>query len=337
MAHSRPFRSFPPSTVRSNSSPYTQGVSGAFALAFPSNRVAKESTSPFAVLKFDNPQSNGFPLWGASGGGFTVIMKWRNRSVMQPGYQARFWWSQGDGNFSGSEGNIGAHGYPVKGFDQLNNYGADRAGYVGGSGSGFFIHEIATNGLDVIDSVGTNWPDSSKNTGFDGTNFGAITAGVYVNPGATYIDAVRVTRASSTSKTIRRYFNLPNVNSANYIEKVITSTYGESNPPSPVVMIGDSPWGQNATYQHEKADGDLLAVKMFTPALTEVEIVSEASDFSRLVTAAGQASIWWGRNGFDTGHATHNGTVLCHFGTGRLFTILNSGSEALDQLSLVSL
>jgi hypothetical protein len=313
------------------------GVSGEFALAFPSNRVADEVASPFAVLKFDNPQSNGLPLWGASGGGVTIIMKWRNRAVMQPGYMARFWWAQGDGNFDGAtEGQYGFHPYPVRGYDVANNYGPDRSGYAASSGSGFFLHELATRGLDIITSTGTNW--AGQNSSFTGTAPNDVPAtGTRVTPGATYTSALQVTRASSTSKTLRCYFNLPNTDSANYVETTITTTYGESDPPSPVVMIGDSPWGQNATYQHEKADGDLLAVKIITPKLSDADLLSEAADFSRMVTSAGASGIWWGRNGFDTGHATHNGTVTCHYGTGRAATILNSGSDPLDQLSLVSI
>lgn len=307
----------------------TSPTTGNFALEFPSNSAAENITDPYAVIEFVNPQNDGLPLWGASGAGVCWVRKIKTKSTLQPGYTAQIWWSQGDGNFSGSNGMWGAHPYPVRGYDVDNNYGT--------AGAGFFIHEIAILGEDVVNSSGTNWPDTSRNTTFTGTAPNNVpTDGVLVTANTTYIQGMRITRASSTSKSLRYYFNLPNVTSANYIHKDITTTYGESDPPSPKLTIGDSPWGTNALYQHERADCILDGIKIFNAVLTEQEMLDEANDFSRVVTSSGQAAIWWGRNGFDTGHDTHNGTILCHFGTGRSLSIVNPSSDSAHRINLVS-
>jgi hypothetical protein len=134
---------------------------------------------------------------------------------------------------------------------------------------------------------------------------------------------MRITRADANSKTLTCYFNLPNVDAANRIGvNVTTAGYGESDPPSPVLMIGDSPWF--ADFQHERASMVLDAIKIFTPALSEADMASEATDFSQLVTSAGQSNIWWGKNGF-----SDVDDLTCAFGTGRAFAWANANKGTL--------
>jgi hypothetical protein len=239
------------------------------------------------ALEFADPHLNGLPIWGASGQGVTVVRK--IRVIQQTGYYAQIWWSQGDGaTFDPAAGYWGAHPYPTT----LDNTGTSH------------WWEIAVAAGDYIDSSG-----STAGSG----------APTLVTKGVTYTQALVITRASANSKTLRFYFNLPNVDSANYVETTITSAgYGESNPPSPKLIIGDSPWFSH--YQHERASCILDSQKIFNRALTNVsDVLAEAADPSRVVTSAGQAAIWHGKNGFAS-----IDDLTCDFGTGRSFAWANS-------------
>lgn len=294
---------------------------GQYALEFPSNSSANNTSDPYAVIEFANPQSDGLPIWGASNAGVTVVRKIKTKSTLQPGYTAQIWWSRADGSFEGTtSGNWGMHPYPARGYDLTNNYGP--------SGSGYFIHELATAGRDVVET-NTQWA-----TG-DNPSAPTLNRGYAVTANTTYLQGIRITRNSASSKTLIYYFKLPNVGASDQISWTETSSnYGESNPPSPKLTIGDSPW--YAAFQHERADCILDGIKIFNAVLTQQQMLDESADFSRIVTSAGQAAIWWGRNGFDSGHATNGGTILCHYGTGRSFTIVNPGPGANDLIKLVS-
>lgn len=265
------------------------GVSGQFSLSFPSNVSATDKLAPYAALEFTNPHLNGLGMWGNNNtSGVTIVRKLRTRQ--QNGYYAQLWYTRADGTFDGVC--WGAHPYPVRGYDVTN--------------TGAHVHEVAVNGLDVIDSAGTNW-SSGMNSGYPPT----LTNGTLVTHGQTYVQGMRITRNSASSKTLRYYFNLPNVNSANYAETTVTtSNFGESALPSAKLVIGDSPW--YAAYQHERFSGELDAIKIFNSVLSEADMLAESQDFSRIVTPAGQASIWYGKNGFDSVN-----DLTCHFGTGR--------------------
>lgn len=302
--------------------PWLKGPSGgAFALEFPSNSSATNTSDPYAVIEFVNPQSDGLPIWGASNAGITMVRKLKTKSTLQPGYNAQIWWSRGDGNFSGTDGYWGCHPYPARGFAVSNDYGP--------SGSGYFIHEVAMAGRDIIDD-GLEWPSSGQNPSAPTLN-----AGFAVTANTTYIQGLRITRNNASSKDFAYYFNLPSVAAADVITwNEATSNYGETNPASPKLTIGDSPW--YATFQHERADCILDSIKIFNAVLSESDMASEAADFSSVVTSAGQAAIWWGRNGFDTGHDTNSGTITCSYGTGRSFSIVNPSSTEAQRINLVS-
>jgi len=297
--------------------PLPAGVSGAFGLEFPSNSAAVNTTDPYAVLEFSNPQSNGLPLYGVGGSGITVVRKIKMKPTLQPGYTAQIWWSQADGAFGGaSEGMWGFHPYPAKGYDQLNNYGP--------GGAGYFIHEIATAGRDVVET-NTEWA-----TG-DNPSAPTLTRGYAVAANTTYLQGARITRNNASSKTLIYYHNLPNVGASDQISWTeTTSNYGETTPPTPKLTIGDSPW--YAAFQHERADCIYDAIKIFSSVLSESDMLAEAADFTTIATAAGEAAIWWGRNGFDTGHDTNSGTILCHYRTGRSMTHVNYSSDPVQRI-----
>lgn len=294
---------------------------GAFALEFPSNSTATNTTDPYAVLEFVNPQSDGLPIWGASGAGITVVRKLRTKATLQPGYNALHWWSQGDRNFVGSNGNWGAHPYPADGFARTNNYGP--------GGTGYYIHSLATAGKDIVED-GTAWAGSGGNPSAP-----TLAIGYAVNASTTYVQGLRITRNNASSKDFAYYTNLPSTAAADVITHTETTTdYGETNPPSPKFTIGDSPW--YASHQHERADCILDAIKIFNAVLSEADMLSEAADFSQIVTTAGQAAIWWGRDGFATGHDADGASVVCSYGTGRAFTVLNESADSAQRINLVA-
>jgi hypothetical protein len=296
------------------------GYSGAYALQFPSNSAAVNTTDPYAVLEFASPQSDGLPIWGAGGAGITVVRKLKTKATLEPGYNAFMWWSRGDGTFSAGSGYWGAHPYPARGHDVANNYGP--------SGSGYFIQEIAIVGRDLVET-NTDWGT--------GNNASAPTldTGYEVTANTTYTQGLRITRNGASSKTLVYYFNLPNVGATDQISITeTTANYGESDPPSPKLTIGDSPW--YASYQHERADCVLDAIKIFNAVLTQQEMLDEAADFSNIKTAAGASAIWWGRNGFDTGHDTNTGTIASHYGVSRSMTIVNPSATEAQRINLVS-
>lgn len=269
-----------------------QGSSGPprFALQFPSNLTGSDTTEPYVAIEFANPQSNGLPIWGASNAGITVVRKLN--SIQQTGYYAQFWWSQGDGaTFDPSAGYWGMHPYPTT----LDNTGVNH------------VWELAVAGGDFFSSAGS-------------TDVGQGTA---VTKGSTYLQGTTITRANANSKTLKFYFNLPNVDAANYIQRVETTAgYGESDPPSPKVTIGDSPWYTH--YQHERASCILDSIKIFNTALSESDMLAEAQNFNTVVTVAGQAAIWWGKNGF-----LDIDDLTCDYGTGRQFAWANANKGTL--------
>jgi hypothetical protein len=260
-----------------------------YALQFPSNVSGSDTAAPYVAIEYANPQSNGLPIWGASNAGVTVIRKLMPHQ--QTGYYAQFWWSQGNGSIDLSGGYWGMHPYPSNG----SNSGTTH------------VWEIATAGGDFFNSAGSTTPGDGET----------------VTQDATRLQAMTVTRAGASSKTLRFYRNLPNVTSADYIQRVeTTSNYGETDPPSPKVIIGDSPWF--ASYQHERASCTLDAIKIFSTALSEADMLLESASFSTLVTPAGQAAIWWGKNGFRS-----LDDLVCDFGTGRSFVWANANKGTL--------
>jgi len=116
-----------------------------------------------------------------------------------------------------------------------------------------------------------------------------------------YTQGIRVLRNSGSGlKDLTYYLNLPSVANADVIDSLVDSAgWGETTPPNPGTMIGDSPWSIDG-YQHESFAGVQGQIKIFAARLTEADTVSEASDFTQIMTAAGEASKWWCKNGFSS-------------------------------------
>jgi len=259
---------------------------GAFALLFPKNISGGDTTAPGVYIKFANPNTNGLPLWGVSGGGVTVVRKISMTSPQQQGFYAMFWWARGDGTFT-DEGYWGMHPYPDD-------------GTATGPGSSTHGWEVATNSGDWLDAFGGGTPPGAL----------PITAGV------TLTQIMIVTRADANSKTFTFYPDASNTASPNFVQKTITTAnYGEGAFTAPFVVIGDSPWSAPlGTQAHERFGGTLDAIKIITPALSLADAKLEGADFSQMVTSGGQSGKWWGKNGFNSVD-----DLTDSYGTGRSF------------------
>lgn len=265
---------------------------GQFAIQFADNLVigGSNTNAPFIAIQLLNPQSNGLPIWGASGGGVTVIRKIKQLNSV--GYQAQFWWSN-NGSFlwnSGSAGSYwGMHPYPP-----------------GGVTGTSWVHEIASGvGGDYFSSAGSSDPAQ----------------GTAVSVDTNYLQGMQVSRAGASNKTLTYFFTLPSTAGADTVSVNITdANFGETDPPSPAVTIGDSPW--YSFFQHERAAMVLDSIKVFTPKLSDADMVLESANMNALVTAAGQSNIWWGKNGFSS-----IDDLTCSYGTGRTFAWADAGNK----------
>lgn len=261
-----------------------------YALRFPSNISGSDQSAPFVAIKYANPHLNGFPFWGPSNQGVTLIR--RIKYAQQTGYYAD-WWYTDDSSFedskSGSRGYYGFHPYP----STSTNAGTTH------------YHEIATD---------------------DGGDFYTSKAGspITVVKGQWYTQALKVVRTNANSKTFTLYTNLPSVADADVVEHTVTfSNYGEASPPqvNPQITLGDSPW--YGTYQHERSSSQHASWLMIMKAMSQADIVTQSADFTQLLVQDAIDWIWWGKKGFQTVD-----DLTCDFGTGRSFVWADSSNKA---------
>lgn len=257
---------------------------GAFALQFPQNISGTDTTAPMVAIKFADPNTNGLPIWGASGGGVTVVRRIKVTSPQQQGFYQMFWWARIDGVLDLTQGYWGMHPYPNDGTSADFKHG----------------WEIATNTQDY--------------TTFDGNT--TLPPALPLADGTVFTQIMQVTRAGVSDKTLTFYPNASITTSPNFVSiNVLTANYGEGVFTAPGVFIGDSPWAAPLGIQpHECFGGVLDAIKIITPVLTLADATLEGANFSKMVTAAGQSGIWWGKNGFDSVN-----DLTDNYGTGRTF------------------
>lgn len=257
------------------------------ALFFPT--TATDPTSAFIAIQFLNPHLNGLPFSGPSGLGWTVIREYT--PIQQDGYFAPFWYSN-NGRFDwfgpgSSNTYVGFCPYPQNGNVSGSTHWQELAGL--------------QDGRDTTDNL-----DGGK---------------IVVVQSVKTIQAMRITRNGDGTKTGRFWTNLPSTANADVIQYTSDSSWGEVEPPSPALTIGDSPWF--ADFQHERAAGYHGRIKIIAKALSEADTVSEASDFSRLVTSDGQANIWWGKTNWRT-----IDDLTCDYGTGRTWIWADTAHKA---------
>lgn len=255
------------------------------ALVFPSNISGGDTSAPYVAIQLLNPQSDGLPIWGPGNAGVTVIR--RIKTVQQTGYYAQFWWSN-DGFLwdSGSPNTYyGFHPYP----DSSTNQGTTHS------------WEIAS---DFGGDFGTTRGGSSKTVVKD----------------EWFLQALRVVKNGDATKLLTFYTSLPSTANADVIDASLSAGYGETNPPSPRVTIGDSPW--YAGFQHERASCYHGQIKIIAKALSEADILSEAANMTSLVTTDGISNIWWGKKGFASVD-----DLTCDYGTGRSFVWADTSNK----------
>jgi len=230
-----------------------------YGLDFPSN--GDSPSDAFVAIQFDDPQDNGFPIWGASDAGTTWI--WEYYPVQQTGYYIVWWWSN-NGTFIWDSGSpntyYGCTPYPTNG----SSSGTSHYWNISIDGG----DETSTRASGTYTVVKDNW----------------------------YLQACRV--VVSGTKTVIFYANLPDTSNSYVIETTVSSGYGETDPPYPAVTFGDSPW--YGDYQHERLSGTLGRVKIFNHCLSSADMLTEAADMSGLQTTDGNSYIWWGKNTFDS-------------------------------------
>jgi len=239
-------------------------VTKIYGLQFPSNTDSPTTgADSFIAIQFEDPQSNGLPIWGPSDQGTTWL--WEYYPIQQTGYYVTFWWSENSDSFSWDTGTsntyYGCHPYPPGSSSGTSHYWE----IAGTSGGGDFT---TTEGGSPLTVVKGQW----------------------------YTQAFRV--YPHGTKTCTLYIDLPSTATSNIIENEALSDWGETDPPNPAVTFGDSPWW--SAYQHERMSGILGRVKIFNKTLSESDILAEAADMSQLVTTDGQNNIWWGKNNFSS-------------------------------------
>lgn len=290
----RALRTAPRPGVRPRRSSLTAGNSTTLqSLVFPSNVSGSDQSAPFVALKFVDPHTNGYPFWGPSGNGVTIFRRYY--PVQQTGYYACFWYAD-DSSFeeskSGSLGYYGFHPYP----QNASNTGTTH------------YWEIATD--DGGDFLNT-----------DGGSPLAVTYDRW------YKQAFTIQRNSASSKTIKFYIDLDNVQASTIITANVTfANYGEANPPqvNPQLTIGDSTW--YGTYQHERASGR-IGEHLIMPGVvaTQQQCIDQGAllnGSSTSLLGALSSFIWWGKKGYATVD-----DLTCDFGTGRSFVWADTGNK----------
>lgn len=254
-------------------------------IAMPDKNAAPAGTFPIAI-QFNDPDGHGLPLWGPGGIGVTVLRRYKPTASV--GYYACFWLGQGQSTFSAGDGYWGMHPYPQNGATNGTSW----------------YWEISTDGKDLVDKDGSLWPAGSPHV---------VTLDQF------YTQGMIVTRANANSKTMKFFHNLPSVADPDRIEFTVNTTnFGETVPPSNKVTIGDSPWAT------ERGTGVHGQIKIIAKALSQSDMLLEATDFTRMVTPDGIANIWWGKKSFKT-----IDDLLCDFGTGRSFAWASSNKGIL--------
>lgn len=136
-----------------------------------------------------------------------------------------------------------------------------------------------------------------------------------VTKGVKYLQAATV-QVVGAEYVMDFYWNLPDTT------KVIHHAFPTGNynaPPTPVLTIGGNAWAPST----ESLSGDFQRCKFFDALLDLSDIEDESADLSQLVTAAGIANIWFGKNNW-----TSNDDLTCDYGTGHALAWADSGNKA---------
>lgn len=259
-------------------------------LKFPSN--GDNPINAYIAFQYDNPQNNGLPIWGPNKQGVSYI--WEYYPIQQKGYYVTFWWAN-NGSFQWKDGDsdsyYGCHPYPK-----------------GGAPRG----QTATSHYWELAGMASGTDNISTLSGSPLT----------VDKGVWYTQAFRVHINADGTKTGRFYIDISDTSKNNIIEYTAKPDWGESNPPFPALIFGDSPWG-HIYYGTERMSGILGRIKIFNKSLSLNDLKKEALDMSKLVTAEGKKNIWWGKTSFKSVD-----DLFCDYGSKRSFHWANSKHKA---------
>lgn len=81
------------------------------------------------------------------------------------------------------------------------------------------------------------------------------------------------------------YWNWPDTSKV--VRRTEPATYGNANPPAPVLVFGDAPWNPS----NEILNGILTGIRVYSSLLSLADITAEVN--SPLSSSAGAASIWY--------------------------------------------
>lgn len=187
-------------------------------------------------FKFENPHTNGLPVYGEPGKGITYI--WKAYPRQQSGYYTAFFWANDDGKGTldtflwtsdgAADSYYGTHPYPQDppfGNTHFWEVSVEQADY--------------TNGVVEYD----RW----------------------------HTQALRVWIGADGWKRHEFYWDLPNTDNSHRVNVSSPPTWGNVNPPAPALTWGDAPWAPG----DEVWDGVLRGIQIYSDLLSVDEIMNE--------------------------------------------------------------
>jgi hypothetical protein len=244
-------------------------------LVFPRNQDAPLDEK--YAFQWENPQSLADPLpwFGMDDGGVTYLWQYKPAADLS-GYIATFFYSRGDGQFESPPGQYemyyGCHPfpYPDPGSTSTGPHQWELAGLIDGQDE-LRVGNKLVGERQVVEDV---W----------------------------YTQAFVVSKDSRGYPTGKFYIDLPGTGNTDWIATTsISTTYGATTSHDMVLMFGAAPWtGPNPPFGigwNERLSGTLRGLKIFDKALSEADILTEASGLDDdLAHSAGGAGMLWYSN-----------------------------------------
>lgn len=233
-------------------------------LIFPVNADAPASS--MVAFRWDDPRSNGLPMWGTGSGNSRsgVTYMWEvNFSSDAFGYATTMFYSRCDGYFDqpGDEDFYGFHPYPQE--------------------------DPKLTDLDH------NWETSTR-TGDDQITDGGGELAVVDDTWFVQGVIADVDNGDGT-KTTTFYIDLPSTDPDDIITHTYASGYGDSAATDECLQFGDAPWFENQISAHESTQGTFRGLKIIAKTLSESDLKTEAAslDTNTMQTTDGINNVWY--------------------------------------------
>ena len=138
-----------------------------------------------------------------------------------------------------------------------------------------------------------------------------------------YTQAAVVRLVDTNELELKFYYDLPST--SNVISYTTSTNYANTFPQgaNPGIVIGEAPWSVDS----ERLSGTLGPMKMFSTNLSESDIVSEAADFTQIVTSSGNSNRWWFKPTFESADDLTDSV------TGKAASWYNSNKATREQIS----